>query len=730
MITPLEILAINESKLDDSFTDGEISIPGYTIVRKDRNRHGGGVALYIRDNLSFTIRNDLVPVQLEMICVEINLPYNRSFLVSTWYRPPNANIDLFTEYSSFVEKCDYEDKHLIILGDMNCDYLKDPIEHHTRKLQFLSSVYQLEQLISNPTRVTDKSSALIDLAFTNDVNNIAKSGVIHCGMSDHNIIYVVRKFVPPKRQEIKKEIRNLKYFVAEHFIHDLSNMPWEDIENIDNPNVAWKFWESNFKTVLDRHAPIRHKRVKRSSIPWLNSDIKQMMRNRDFHKKQSVKHGSGYHWRLYQTLRNKVNTEIRKNKSYYFREKIAECNINDPKNTWKLLNSLMGRNNKSNLIKEIKIDDKTITENDHISEAFNDFFINIGSTLASDVTRLSPNNVNTYLKLPDSNSPSFHFTYIPVENVLMTLRHLKVFKSTGIDKIPAKMLRIAADVIAPSLTYIFNLSLSTGEFVDDWKNARVTPIYKDGNRQIVGNYRPISVLPIISKIFEKEICQQLYKYMNENNLISKFQSGFRPGYSTLSALIQMCDAWFNNMDNGELTGVGVLRRIKPFVPRDSLLKLYKSLIQPYFDYCSPLWDTCAKTLKDNLQTLQNRAARVISGENYDVRSEDILQSLKLDSLDVRRKKLKSVLLYKVLNGISAPCLRENLVRLNVLPRGYELRDSETDLKLPKPKTNFLKRSFQYSASTLWNDLSTEAKKATNLNEFKRLISNVPFVEAV
>ncbi len=888
---------------------------------------GGGVALYIRDNLSFTIRNDLVPVQLEMICVEINLPYNRSFLVSTWYRPPNANIDLFTEYSSFVEKCDYEDKHLIILGDMNCDYLKDPVEHHTRKLQFLSSVYQLEQLISNPTRVTDKSSALIDLAFTNDVNNIAKSGVIHCGMSDHNIIYVVRKFVPPKRQEIKKEIRNLKYFVAEHFIHDLSNMPWEDIENIDNPNVAWKFWESNFKTVLDRHAPIRHKRVKRSSIPWLNSDIKQMMRNRDFHKKQSVKHGSGYHWRLYQTLRNKVNTEIRKNKSYYFREKIAECNINDPKNTWKLLNSLMGRNNKSNLIKEIKIDDKTITENDHISEAFNDFFINIGSTLASDVTRLSPNNVNTYLKLPDSNSPSFHFTYIPVENVLMTLRHLKVFKSTGIDKIPAKMLRIAADVIAPSLTYIFNLSLSTGEFVDDWKNARVTPIYKDGNRQIVGNYRPISVLPIISKIFEKEIFQQLYKYMNENNLISKFQSGFRPGYSTLSALIQMCDAWFNNMDNGELTGVvfldiqkafdsidhdvllekmifygvsqnelkwfqsyltnryqqcqingvlskkgktisgvpqgsilgpllfliyindlpnclkstvpclyaddtqiftsshdptkisdnlnsdlenitdwlivnklqshptktkmmvigsrhnlnvkvadlrsnikinnndvspvfsqkclgiylderlafdvhieklckkicagiGVLRRIKPFVPRDSLLKLYKSLIQPYFDYCSPLWDTCAKTLKDNLQTLQNRAARVISGENYDVRSEDILQSLKLDSLDVRRKKLKSVLLYKVLNGISAPCLRENLVRLNVLPRGYELRDSETDLKLPKPKTNFLKRSFQYSASTLWNDLSTEAKKATNLNEFKRLISNVPFVEAV
>ena len=115
------------------------------------------------------------------------------------------------------------------------------------------------------------------------------------------------------------------------------------------------------------------------------------------------------------------------------------------------------------------------------------------------------------MKLPNSDSPSFHFTYIPVENVLTTLRYLKVSKSTGTDKIPAKMLRIAADVIAPSLTYIFNLSLSTGIFVDDWKNARVTPIHKDGSKLVMGNYRPISVLPIISKIFEQEF---FHNYIN------------------------------------------------------------------------------------------------------------------------------------------------------------------------------------------------------------------------
>ena len=101
----------------------------------------------------------------------------------------------------------------------------------------------------------------------------------------------------------------------------------------------------------------------------------------------------------------------------------------------------------------------------------------------------------------------------------------------------------------------------------------------------------------------------------------------------------------------------------------------------------------------------------------------------MDSFDVRRKKLKCVFLYKVLNGISAPCLAENLETLTAISRGYNLHDSETDLKLPKSQTNFLKRSFKYSVSALWNNLRTNAKNATTFNEFKRLLLNLPFHEA-
>ena len=105
------------------------------------------------------------------------------------------------------------------------------------------------------------------------------------------------------------------------------------------------------------------------------------------------------------------------------------------------------------------------------------------------------------------------------------------------------------------------------------------------------------------------------------------------------------------------SGIGVLRRIRQFVPEGSLVTLCKSLIQPYFDYCSPLWDTCNKTLRNKLQILQNRAARVIIGTRYDdrIRSSDLLQSLGWDTVHVRWAKLKSVLLYKILNENYSPC---------------------------------------------------------------------------
>ena len=158
----------------------------------------------------------------------------------------------------------------------------------------------------------------------------------------------------------------------------------------------------------------------------------------------------------------------------------------------------------------------------------------------------------------------FKFSPIPVDNVASTLRGLKANQTTGLDKIPPKTLKLSASIVAPSLTYIFNLSLTTGIYIDDWKRARVTPIFKSGDRKQCANYRPISILPAVSKVFEKEVFRQVYGYLTENCMLSKFQSGFHPKHSTVTALIQMCDAWLENMDNGKLNGVIFLDIKKAF----------------------------------------------------------------------------------------------------------------------------------------------------------------------
>ena len=120
----IDILAKNESKIDDSVFDNEINIIGYNMIRNDRNRFGGGVVLYIRDTISFSERKDLVPEPLEMICIEVRRPHKTAFLVSAWYRPPNSSNDVFNEFDLFLCKCDLENKELMVVGDINSDFAK------------------------------------------------------------------------------------------------------------------------------------------------------------------------------------------------------------------------------------------------------------------------------------------------------------------------------------------------------------------------------------------------------------------------------------------------------------------------------------------------------------------------------------------------------------------------------------------------------------------------------
>ena len=139
-----------------------------------------------------------------------------------------------------------------------------------------------------------------------------------------------------------------------------------------------------------------------------------------------------------------------------------------------------------------------------------------------------------------------------------------------------------------------------------------------------------------------------------------------------------------------------LERIKPFVPNGILQTIYKALIQPYFDYCSPLWGNRSVYLKEKLQRFQNRVGRIISGANYEINSADVLESLGWQTLEERHKRNQSILMYRILNNRAAPILKEQFIRSSDTPENYNLRSKRTDLIPPNPKKDYFKKSFKYS----------------------------------
>ena len=182
-------------------------------------------------------------------------------------------------------------------------------------------------------------------------------------------------------------------------------------------------------------------------------------------------------------------------------------------------------------------------------------------------------------------------------------------------------------------------------------------------------------------------------------------------YKCLGVEIDERLSWYKHIEaicKKVSAGIGAIRRVKPYVPANTLEIIFKALVEPYFEYCFPLWDNCGKTLQERLQKFQSRAARVITGASHDIRSADVLDNLSWETLDVKRFYSKSTLMHKIPNDHTAPRLKEFFSKRSIFQNTHNLRNNDTDLALPKPKREFLKRSFRYSGAMLWNSLSPEA----------------------
>ena len=306
----------------------------------------------------------------------------------------------------------------------------------------------------------------------------------------------------------------------------------------------------------------------------------------------------------YVALRNKVNYKIKDAKVNYYKVNVME-NKNNPKKLWSFLKDL--GSNKKCLTKVtnigLMIQDQISFNKLAVATHFNQFFSNIADKLVCKLPPVKGIYGEQFVKLfyKTNSTLSLKFKLVTADKVLKLLTELNPQKATGLDGLPAKFLKDGASTIAKPLTHIINMSIISGQFPKELKCAKIVPIYKKKLKTDPGNYRPVSILSIISKILEKVVWEQLSEYLECNNLMYDLQSGFRQSFSTDSCLIHLSDYILNNQDKDKYTGMVVIDLQKAFdtVNHKILLTKLRALV---LDQVAIKWFT--SYLEDRQQIVQ------------------------------------------------------------------------------------------------------------------------------
>ena len=290
-------------------------------------------------------------------------------------------------------------------------------------------------------------------------------------------------------------------------------------------------WYNIFNNILNKHAPIVKKRVKKDRQPeWYNKEI-------SYARKMRNKYHSLGMWAEYRFWRNRTKHIIDTSKQKNYNDMIKDSK--DSKTLWKCLHSL-NPSNPSKPYELITSGDHKTTDHKEIANTFNNYFTSCVEKLRHSRAPIN-SNFNTLtnyvqMKFLKKRHNKFIIPPVKVSELFAEITKLDVKTSSGTDNIGPKILKLSAPFIASSLTYIFNRMIDTGIYPSVLKNAKVAPIFKSGEKNVASNYRPISVLPTLLKLIERHVSKHLYKYLTKFDIFHPSQSGFRPNHSCQTAL--------------------------------------------------------------------------------------------------------------------------------------------------------------------------------------------------
>ncbi len=553
----INIMAITESWCNNSHSDNLISINGLPkIFRRDRpDRTGGGIIVYSSDDINIRRISEIEPEESEIMCLEFQLPnkINKFVFLCICYRPNDKNIIDFT--SDLLDIYEYTSGkgyyNFLCIGDFNC---KNNEFCHTDISNLDGRIFKavldsngLSQMVNFPTRfdIEHNKASCLDYIITNEknfVNNIDSYGPV--ATCDHIPVSFQINSKIPKCTKFTRHVWNFKRGDFDKLNRKLADYPWNNIFNVQDIDDIVDIWTDTFISIAKECIPYTKIIVRPNDLPYMTTELRRQIRKKDRLFNQWVRTKNARHRDIYKTCRNETSLALRNARNEYIKKQCDSLEV-DSSNTnwWTTVKKLCSFKNTSNTIAPIVNSEGILVyDAENKAEIFNEFYASV-STIDNPDGIIPTNNIAT--------GPFLDNITILQHDVYEALSKLKTNKATGPDNIGNILLKRCAPSISNVLTRIFNLSLSIGKFPKGWKIANIVPIHKKGSVHDFKNYRPVSLLPCVSKIFEKLIFKEVYLHLRRNSILSEFQSGFTPGDSTLNQLIHINDMILKSLDNFE-----------------------------------------------------------------------------------------------------------------------------------------------------------------------------------
>lgn len=545
----IDVICLTETWLKNDMMKFNVNNYVVASVFNRGSAAGGGSIILVKKGLVCKERKDLSSLSVERVCEVASAEMDRYIFISV-YRPPSCSlISYINVMEDVLRKASKSNKSIVVCGDFNVDILSKSVE--TDQLTSLFGSFHLDCLFNVPTRVTPTSATCIDNIWLNCPH--LDSRIINGVRSDHKA-QIVRLPLEKKHSDRVIEIRPLSKGRLDRLKSNLllSLPPAEDLP-VD-PNELFKELLDTVCREFNMTCSKKQIKIKNkmSFSDWATTGIRK---SRDtlynLYDRRSYTTDERFHQyvRDYSKLFKSVCVKA---KAAYLKNKINSSS-NKAQAVWKIINTETGKKTKGESIVSLKVNNTLVTDKKKVADEFNNFFskIPLETTrgLASSCT-LAETILRQYVNIGDWSV--FQFRYITPFDIFKSFKMLKIKNTEDLWGVSVKVLESIIEVVAPSLAVIFNNCIDKGLFPNLMKYSKVVPIFKKGDKDNPSDYRPVSILPAFSKIFEKIMLTQLISHFNHNSILHSQQFGFTKSRSTTDAGISLIkfilQAWEGSQD--------------------------------------------------------------------------------------------------------------------------------------------------------------------------------------